>query len=328
MDYAKELGVARAAVCEAAIICRAVQSEISPDALEKKDRSPVTVADYASQALVCRALLNAFPDDPVIGEEDAATLRTPEGADFLQRVHAQLEAFGSPSADEVLGFIDHGGASSFSNRFWTLDPIDGTKGFLRGDQYAIALALVVEGQLTACALACPNLDNSAANTESSAPGAVLWAVRGEGAFWAPLDAPDDVRPASVSQQADLALSRFCESVESSHSSHSHSAQAAERLGITAEPVRIDSQCKYGVVARGEAEVYLRLPTRKDYQEKIWDHGAGALLVTEAGGTVTDLRGAPLDFTHGRELVTNRGVIVTHGPFHPRVLSTLADLGVE
>lgn len=327
MDYTQELEVARRAVCDAAIICRAVQGQISPDALQKKDRSPVTVADYASQALVCRALLDAFGDDPVIGEEDAATLRTPDGAAFLERVHAQLADFGAPSKDEVLGFIDHGGASEFSNRFWTLDPIDGTKGFLRGDQYAIALALVVEGQLTACALACPNLDNSAIDPSLTA-GAVLWAVRGQGASWAPLDAPDDVRPAKVSTQADLALSRFCESVEASHSSHSHSAQAAERLGITAEPVRIDSQCKYGVVARGEAEVYLRLPTRKDYQEKIWDHGAGALLVAEAGGQVTDVKGAPLDFTHGRELVTNRGVIVTHGPFHSRVLSTLADLGVE
>ena len=82
---------------------------------------------------------------------------------------------------------------------------------------------------------------------------------------------------------------------------------------------MDSQAKYGIVARGEAEIYLRMPTRADYREKIWDHAAGALIVEEAGGTVTDIMGRPLDFHHGRELSANRGVIVTNGRCHARVL---------
>ena len=52
--------------------------------------------------------------------------------------------------------IDRGGRES-GHRFWTLDPIDGTKGFLRGDQYVVALALVVKGEVQIGALACPNL---------------------------------------------------------------------------------------------------------------------------------------------------------------------------
>ena len=60
-------------------------------------------------------------------------------------------------ADEVCRWIDHGGGSQYSERFWTLDPIDGTKGFLRGEQYAVALALIVEGRIAVAALACPNL---------------------------------------------------------------------------------------------------------------------------------------------------------------------------
>jgi 3'(2'), 5'-bisphosphate nucleotidase len=129
---------------------------------------------------------------------------------------------------------------------------------------------------------------------------------------------EEDRPASV---------RFCESVESGHSAQTDSAAIASRLGIDAPPVRLDSQAKYGVVARGEAEIYLRMPTRPDYREKIWDHAAGVLIIEEAWGTVTDITGKPLEFRHGRELTANRGVIATNGRLHERVLKTLAELGL-
>lgn len=85
---------------------------------------------------------------------------------------------------------------------------------------------------------------------------------------------------------------------------------------------MDSQAKYAVVARGEAEIYLRLPTKPGYVEKIWDHAGGVLVVQEAGGTVTDIHGQPLDFTCGRGLEKNQGVIVTSGPFQQAVLQGL------
>ena len=71
-----------------------------------------------------------------------------------------------------------------------------------------------------------------------------------------------------------------------------------------------------------ADVYLRLPTRADYREKIWDHAAGALIVTEAGGRVTDVDGRPLDFTRGSSLLDNRGVLATNGLLHDRVLKAI------
>ena len=108
------------------------------------------------------------------------------------------------------------------------------------------------------------------------------------------------------------VTRFCESVESAHSDQDHSAKIAALLGITAEPFRIDSQCKYAAVAEGDASIYLRLPTKKDYREKIWDHAAGKLVVEEAGGRVTDAEGKALDFRHGRTLDANRGVVATSG----------------
>ena len=75
--FEDELRVAIQCVQEAARLCRTVAREISPEVLAKKDKSPVTVADFGSQALICRALAEAFPDDPVIAEEDAARAETP-----------------------------------------------------------------------------------------------------------------------------------------------------------------------------------------------------------------------------------------------------------
>jgi 3'(2'), 5'-bisphosphate nucleotidase len=62
---------------------------------------------------------------------------------------------------------------------------------------------------------------------------------------------------------------FCESFEAGHSSHSDAAQIASLLGITKPPVRMDSQCKYCSVARGDGNIYLRLPVGDNYVEKIW-----------------------------------------------------------
>jgi 3'(2'), 5'-bisphosphate nucleotidase len=324
--YQRELQVAVEAVRRAARVCRSVQAKIAPSgAIAKADKSPVTVADFASQALVCQSLRDAFPDDPVVAEEAADALRQPDGAQVLATIREELQSFGAPTGGDILSFIDHGGATTYSRRFWTLDPIDGTKGFLRSEQYAIALALLVDGRVTVAALACPNLDLPDA---PPGLGSVYSAVLGAGAHAAPLFADAPARSIAVSRRAEVAAFRTCESVESGHSAHDDSARLVDMLGIAAAPVRLDSQAKYAVVARGDAELYLRLPTRKDYREKIWDHAAGALLVQEAGGTVTDVRGRPLDFTLGHELGNNRGVVVTHGLEHARILAVLRELGVE
>lgn len=334
-DYDRELQVAIAAVREAATLCRAVQATITPDVLEKKDRSPVTIADFGSQAIVCRALLEAFPDDPVIAEEDAAELRLGSQNAFLNRVRQEVEAAGIEcTRSTVCDWIDHGGAHRYSDRFWTLDPIDGTKGFLRGEQYAISLALIVDGQITLAVLGCPNLpldDAATAQAEpvlgNRSPGSLFHAVHGRGSTCTALDDSANT-PVQVSRTSDASAARFCESVESGHSSHSLSADVAATLGITRDPVRMDSQAKYATVARGAADIYLRLPTRKNYNEKIWDHAGGVLVVTEAGGRVTDIHGRELDFTQGAELTRNQGVIVSNGHVHDAVLDALRANGVR
>ena len=318
-EFEMELKAALQAVAQASRLCRTVQTTITPEVLDKRDQSPVTIADFASQAVICRGIGDTFPQDPIIAEEDSAALRAPENTAFLEAVREHIRQLGiEQSTGDACAWIDRGSASQYSSRFWTLDPIDGTKGFLRKGQYAVALALIVDSRLEIGVLGCPNLPLTTA--EDSPIGTLFYAVRGQGAFVQPLDS--DARPQRINatRTTDPALARFCESVESGHSAHGESAEVAKRLGLTAAPVRMDSQAKYATVARGFADVYLRLPTKTGYYEKIWDHAAGVIVVEEAGGKVTDVTGRPLDFSRGRELNQNRGVIVTNGLLHDQVVA--------
>jgi 3'(2'), 5'-bisphosphate nucleotidase len=294
---------------------------VGADTLEKKDKSPVTVADFASQAIVCERLAAAFPADPVVAEEDAEDLRADGSATVrtavVQAVNAEIGR--EVGAEQVLGWIDRGGAEASGSRYWTLDPIDGTKGFLRREQYAVALALLEDGEVVLGVLGCPNLPFRGDQT-----GVLLAAVAGEEAVMLPLwdDAETEGESIAVAPVTARAAARFCESVEAGHSDQSESAAIAEILGISAPPLRIDSQCKYAVVARGDASIYLRMPTRADYREKIWDHAAGKIVVEAAGGRVTDIAGNALDFHHGRTLERNRGVVATSGAIHAEVLAAI------
>lgn len=321
----REIDAAVAAVRAASALCAGAQGRlVAGDTLTKGDDSPVTVADFAAQAVVCAGLTDALGAIAMVGEEDAADLRGTANASLLDGVVDLVAAQrGTVSTDTVLAWISAGavhgtidGSPDGSvDRYWTLDPIDGTKGFLRGDQYAIALALIDAGEVRLGVLGCPNLPNA-----DGSRGALFLAVDGRCEAW--FGSSTTAQPAAVAAPATLAEARLVESVESGHSNQDDSAVIAAALGLTTEPYRIDSQCKYAAVARGDASIYLRLPTRADYREKIWDHAAGKFVVEQAGGRVTDVTGAPLDFRHGARLDHNRGVVATDGRFHDEVIAAV------
>ncbi len=166
---------------------------------------------------------------------------------------------------------------------WTLDPVDGTKGFLRGGQYAVCLALIVDAQVELGIIGCPNLPlTSTALPSCSSPfaerGALFVAVRGQGAesrpFSNPWSSPGTPLRLSSPEGGLLGFKlRFLESVESGHSALDFNERVAQLLGVTNSPERMDSQAKYCVLARGlegEGNVYLRMPVKgKNYLEKIW-----------------------------------------------------------
>lgn len=322
-NYERERLIAVAAVNKACRVCQKVRrGYVSSDTLEKKDKSPVTIADFSAQAVVSLALLQSSPEVPVAAEEGLKD--TPEL--IREKITAQVKTrFPEHTDQQILSAIDrckYGGGPS--GRFWTLDPVDGTKGFIRGEQYAIALALIEEGEVVLGVLGCPNLPLGLERPYGP-KGSLFVAIKGEGAWMRSLDDPQE-RRIVVRPLAEPAYAAFCESVESDHTSHDQSARVAELLGVSAPALRVDSQCKYGIVARGEACIYLRLPTRPGYEERIWDHAAGSLVVKEAGGEVTDILGKPLDFSTGITLARNFGVVATNGALHGRVLAAIRAAG--
>jgi 3'(2'), 5'-bisphosphate nucleotidase len=307
------------AVMKACCLCQAIRKTYLPDEVqEKEDRSPVTVADLSAQALISLDISEGFPHDAIAAEEGLAGL----GDDIKEKVILQVKTFSSTlGTDKIFAAIERCAYEGGSRgRFWVLDPVDGTKGFIRGEQYAIALALIEEGEVVLGVLGCPNLPCDLEKSRSQ-KGSIFVAIKGQGSVMRSLDDSAE-STIKVSPVFDSSQALFCESFERAHSSHKHAARIAEILGIKKPPVRMDSQGKYGIVARGEATIYLRLPTKKGYEEKIWDHAAGWLIVKEAEGEVTDIHGKPLDFSRGRTLSQNHGVVATNGKLHSQVLSAI------
>ena len=308
------------AVLKAIQLCEQVQAEMVPtDAIQKTDRSPVTVADFGSQALICKAIGEAFPDDTIVAEESAQALQ--ENTQLLERVAGYVNRFaeGTAAATETVCEWINKGSGEVGPSFWTLDPIDGTKGFLRRDQYAIALAYIVDGVVQLGVLGCPNLPYRLDVTDAE-HGCLFVAIRGQGTHLY-TKTGEYLKRVHVSETTH----RFAESVESTHGDSEAHGKIANALGITEPPVQMDSQVKYGIVSRGEASLYIRLPNPAypDYRECIWDHAAGLIVVEESGGTVTDANGAPLNFLTGKRMYENRGIVATNGKLHQHVLKALS-----
>lgn len=347
--YSKELEVAQLAVQRASILTKKVFHEKSKGTISKDDASPVTIGDFGAQALIIHAIKKNFPDDEIVGEEEASTLRSDVKLRDLIWALVKDTSLTDPEAEKIVGgpvesvdamldAIDAGNSTGGNKgRIWALDPIDGTKGFLRGGQYAVCLALMVDGDVKVGVLGCPNLpvDDAAPltaesgidQTDAEGKGVLFSAVSGHGATSRPLGIAGLAKsqPIQMKPVEDITQATFCESVEAGHSSHGDQHAIATKLGVTKPSVRMDSQAKYGSIARGAGDIYLRLPVRADYQEKIWDHAAGDLIVREAGGEVTDSLGRRLDFSKGRTLQENKGIVAAPKAIHGHVLEVVKEV---
>jgi 3'(2'), 5'-bisphosphate nucleotidase len=300
MQYIHEAEIAIAAAKQAAILCKHVQQSIDFTSLDKPDQSPVTIADFGAQAIICRSLAEHFPNDSIVAEESSTLLRQSPN---------QLSAIQKFIPDErLLDWIDLG-QGEVRERFWTLDPIDGTKGFLRKEQYAITIALIESGEVKVGVMACPAYEE----------GCLFVAIRGQGTKRISLTT------GAVQPISDFLNFRLTESVEMSHGNPELQRAIAQSIGLTAPSLRIDSQTKYGAIALGHAVLYMRLlwKEKPSYRENIWDHAAGAIIVEEAGGCVTDMDGKLLNFAIAPQLIENRGIIASRGGIHESVLASIA-----
>ncbi len=314
MKFDKYLSLAISAVQAASEVTSRIQKKlVSNDTVIKKDRSPVTIADFAAQAIVCKTLKENFPQIPIVGEEDSGFLQQKENSILLHKINEFLPSWNS---EDITKYIDMGNGQP-DDLFWTLDPVDGTKGFIRKQQYAVGLALIYKGKSVLGVLGCPNLQYD------SKQGCLTYAISGGGAFIRGLqeEKTKELFVSSLKREDNL---RFLEGVESRHSNHDLQNRIMKALSQSSQVVRYDSMVKYCVLSRGEADVYLRLPNSKspDYKENIWDHAAGVVIIEEAGGKVSDMHGKELDFGQGKKLFNNRGVIVTNGRLHDDVIKVI------
>lgn len=372
--YEDERRVAVRAVAEASELTRRLQTDLIIDGTQSKaDASPVTVADYAVQALVVHRLRAAFPNDRFIAEESSAALRADERLctmivdatglsrdDVLSCISA-CEAVKDDKHDDGVGKTTNGEekGEKEEQRVWIMDPIDGTRGFIALRQYCIALGLLVGTEMKLGVLGCPRLplrsspsptipsspssvvtptttassknlitSETTTNTQADKQGALFYAVRGHGTYMlhdgCTASYLDDVTThvrCQVSTDADAAKALLCESFEAAHSSHELSGRVAGLLGLQQAPLRMDSQAKYGCMARGDAALFLRFP-RKGYVENIWDVAPASIVIEEAGGRVTDGRGRLLNFGLGRVLDNDDGIVATNGALHDQVVAAV------
>lgn len=356
-NYAKELDVAVRVVHMACSLCQRVQeglvSSTSNDHVKSKDDdSLVTVADWSVQATVSLMLSESFSNQKVsiVAEEDVQTLSKSDSVGLLTAVVntvneclAEAPKYGLQSPKEALGTSQILEAISRCNstggrngRHWVLDPVDGTLGFVRGDQYAVALALIEEGKVVIGVLGCPNyprkkewlnhhqsyksMPKMSDTSDTWEKGCVLYAQRGSGEAWMqPLihgnkkhTWSNSAQRVQVSAIDDPALATFCEPVEKANTNHSFTAGVAHSMGLKKQPLRVHSMVKYAAIARGDAEIFMKF-AQSGYKEKIWDHAAGVIIVEEAGGVVTDAGGHPLDFSRGLYLEgLDRGIVACSG----------------
>lgn len=240
------------------------------------------------------------------------------------------------SKESIEAILMSSEVSDSIKRYWTVDPIDGTKGFIRGDQYSICIALIDrETELPLLsALGCPNLLVDGEEER----GMLMVSVASVGNFVCKLGQSIEelkLLP-KFALQTDLSLATFTGAVVSSHTNPLEIDAIKANYGNHVPVVRMDSQCKYGLLALNRAHVYYRRHASKDssvrknwkcdYIEAIWDNAPGYLLVKEAGGQVTDFEGNDLRFPPSKHFKVVGGILASmlEPELHAKVVKIVQD----
>lgn len=342
--YARELQIALPTLQQASLLAHSVIAATDKGVIQKTDAqallSPVTVADFAVQALLSATFHHHFPSDGLVGEESADELR--DNGQLLDRVWGLLEEVrGRCSGDGVVRVPgDKEGACELidacgtgkpgKGRVWVFDPIDGTRGYMAGEMYAINVALLEDGKQVLSAVACPLLDSHATppiydkSTDESGRGSLLFATRGHGAYIRPLHADGEVTPRKLDPHpanptlADLRLAT-CTLAPASGSLPFHQA-AASALGMSWPGCDLlPWVVRWVALAMGLANTTIWVYDSPRRRGKVWDHAGAMLLFEEVGGVVTDVNGRGIEMGAGRVMEGNFGFVASLGALHGTVL---------
>jgi 3'(2'), 5'-bisphosphate nucleotidase len=266
-------GLVQAAVEAGAAIMTVFNSDFA--VMTKADASPVTLADQAAEAIILKALARLAPDIPVVAEEEAAAGRIPE----------------------------------VRERFFLVDPLDGTKEFVRrGTDFTVNIGLIEQGAPTLGVVFAPARDGlyagdattMAAWQESRAPGDLT---------------PGDRTPLNVKRPGDQMTA------VASKSHDTPQTEAYLTACNVARRVSIGSSLKFCLLATGEADLYPRpAPTCE------WDTAAGHAVLLAAGGIVFDMAGEVLGY--GKPNFFNPGFLALGGVRGLPTLGAAAGLGAR
>ncbi len=233
----------------------------------KPGDEPVTIADKRASELIVAGLRLQFPDDPVVSEE-------------------------LPTAESEL----------VAERLWLVDPIDGTKDFIRGSEgFAVMIGLVRDGRPVLGVVHQPSVSRTFFATPDG--GAHVWLADGH------------VTRLAVSDVANAADIRLVASA--SHRSPDLD-RVKQTLGIDNEQNVGSVGVKLCLIAMGVRDLYVN-PAAKT---KVWDTCGPEAILVGAGGRLSDLYGAPVDY---KELRQTRGLVASNGLVHDEVVAKMAPL---
>ena len=264
MSHADLLRALSAAAWEAGDAIRAVRRR-GFDVTHKGDASPVTEADHAAERIILDALGRAAPGVPVIAEEEVAAGRIP----------------------------------AHDDHYFLVDPLDGTKEFVRGgDDYTVNIGLIVGGMPQLGVVLAPEQERLFA-------GSV-----GEGAW---IEGPD---PSRTPIQTRERATKLVAVASKSHFTQ-NTSDYLDSLSDGCGHVSVGSSLKFCIVAEGQADIYPRLSPTSE-----WDTAAGHAVLLAAGGRVDAPDGQPL--VYGKPAFLNRGFLATGGWQAPPIAPFMAD----
>ena len=269
-DYRRELEIARAVAVEAAALVSAYRGGGNLIIDSKAGNEPVTNADHAANTLIVARLRAEFPDDVVLSEE------IPDDGSRLGRA-----------------------------RVWMVDPIDGTRDFILGDDgFAVMIGLCVDGRPKVGAVSQP------------VTGKTYTGIAGVGAWLDRRDTPD--APRAVLRTSTLDRPPGIRLV-ASKSHRTPRVDAVRKALMIDDEMNVGSVgLKIGLVAESARDLYVYTGGRT----KIWDTCGPEAILLGAGGWMSDMDGKPLAYTD-EDLYNRRGIVASNGPLHDLVIATLA-----
>lgn len=235
------------------------------DVETKGDTSPVTEADRAAEQVILAALAEAAPGVPVIAEEEVAAGRIP----------------------------------AHDDTYFLVDPLDGTKEFVRGgDDYTVNIGLISGGQPVLGVVLAPEQGRM----HGGIVGEGAWVLNGSGERQA-----IRTRPLGAEMVAVASKSHFTQ----------NTAEYLDSICQGCGHIGIGSSLKFCILAEGKADIYPRLgPTSE------WDTAAGHAVLLAAGGTCDGPDGKPLGY--GKRTFLNRAFVGTSGWKAPPLLPFLEE----